>query len=142
MPKTQLTQKDDLSQQESTSTSPSQGTSFEESSVVPGPTSRPLSQQEINNLTGGPQTPYIETHTPLTGNIDFDAPESWFYPGTEVIRPQTRVYRIIGRDGKPTGKIVYAKDEVQGAALRQESRDANGTVYVPAAELIDVVYED
>lgn len=58
------------------------------------------------------------------------------------MRAQTRVYKIIGRDGKPTGRLVYANNEVQAAALRQEQRDADGNVYLPAAELVDVVFDD
>lgn len=98
--------------------------------------SRPLTPRERDN------GPYVKTWDPAQFSQDFDQPESWFYPGTEVIRPQTRVYRIIGRDQKPTGKIVYAKSEVQAAALRQTVRDSDGNPYLPGAELVDVIYED
>lgn len=108
-----------------------------------GPTSREITPQEVAALTGrDPQGPYTKTWDPGQFGADWDQPESWYYPGTEQIRPQTRVYQIIARDGKPTGRLSYAKDEVHGAALRQETRDAKGNIYLPGAVLVDVIFDD
>lgn len=72
---------------------------------------------------------------------DWDRPESWFWPGTDQIRPQMRVLQIIGDDGRPTGRLVYAKNEVQYAALRQEVRDNEGQIYKHGAKLVDIIYQ-
>lgn len=91
---------------------------------------------------------YTPVHNPVI-DTDMDTLESWYYPdgrigpgGIPLHRPQTRVYRIIDRKGRPSGRLVYAKNEIQAAALRQELRDQDGKVYQPAAELVDVIYDD
>ena len=115
-----------------------------------GPTSRPLSPAEQAALTGEDETPYVQTREVADlEDLDWDEPESWYYQNTlnrknvePQLRPQTRVYKIIGKDGKPTGRLTYATNEVHAAALRQEVRDGKGNVYIPSAELVDVVYDD
>lgn len=100
-------------------------------------------------MGGGQESPYVQTREIDIDDLDWDDPESWFYQNTlnrknvePQLRPQTRVYKIIGRDGLPTGRLTYANNEVHGAALRQEVRDGKGNVYIPAAELVDVIYDD
>ena len=152
MPKTQLTQKNDSSPQGQTSTSQSQATESAADSTSNLPTSRPLSPQEQAVLSGEDDGPYTRTREidqVDLEDLDWDEPESWYYQDTlgrknvePQLRAQTRVYKIIGRNGKPTGRLAYAQNEVAAAALRQEVRDAKGTVYIPAVELVDVVYDD
>lgn len=116
------------------------------------PEPRQITQAEIEALTG--KTPYVQTQEPVAfssenfSSPNYDQIESWYYPdfrpgfdGNPAIRPQVRVYSIIGRDGKPTGRLVNANNEVQAAALRQVVRDPNGVTYLPSAELVDVIYE-
>lgn len=148
MPKTQLTQKPS-SQQGPTSTPPSPENESENSSEYLGPTSRQLSPAEQAAITGHSEGPYIETREIDLDDLDWDDAESWFYQNTlnrkniePQLRPQTRVYKIIGRDGKPTGRLCYATNEIAAAALRQEVRDGKGQVYIPASELVDVIYDD
>lgn len=112
--------------------------------------SRQLSARERTALRGEDEDPYSKTSDDRDlEDLDWDDPESWYYQNTlgrkntePQLRAQTRVFKIIGRDGKPTGKLVYATNEVQAAALRQEVRDGKGNVYIPAAELVDVIYDD
>lgn len=112
--------------------------------------SRDITAEEVAKLTGrdnsGPYTPTID-QSQFIG--DPDEPESWFYTdmrlgadGKPKVRPQKRTYQIIGRDGEPTGRLVYARNEIQAAALRQELRDSKGVVYQPAARLVDIIYLD
>lgn len=117
------------------------------SSQMPQPTSRNLTQAEIDALTGKNQSPYVGEYERPIGAIDPDSPDSWYYPETlgneqPTLRPQMRAYKIIGVNGQPTGKIVYANNEVQGAALRQTVRDAKQNVYLPGAVLVDIIYDD
>lgn len=107
--------------------------------------SRAITEDEVRRLTGREvSSPYTPVHEGgfMPGQIDYDDIASWYYPGSEQIRPQTRVYKIIGANGKPTGQICYAKNEVQAAALRQRVEDKSGHAYIPSAELVDIIYDD
>ena len=145
MPQNQLTQKEDSFPSDITpNPAPGTGSSYNPSLAGPAPTSRPITQEEIDRMTGreaGPYTPVHEANENVDSSIDYDDPRSWNWPNSNQLRPQKRAYKIIGTDGKPTGKIVFARNEIQGSALRQESRDNKGNIYLPAAELIDVIYE-
>lgn len=144
MPKIQLTQMPDSSLSDGTpNPAPGTGSSYNPDFQRREPTSRPITPEEVAKLTGRDQSPYVQVREEsIDSRVDYDDLSSWCYPNSDQLRPQKRAYKIIGTDGKPTGKIVFARNEIQGAALRQESRDSKGNVYLPAAELIDVIYEN
>jgi hypothetical protein len=61
--------------------------------------------------------------------------------GMPATRPQTRVYQTFGQDGKPTGRNIYATNIPHAAAARHQQVDGHGNVYIPAAKLIDIIWQ-
>lgn len=145
MPKIPQTKKTSSSVLDEISTPVTQDNSSAVTLPIQAPMSREITAADVARLSN--DSPYIKTQE-FQGSDDYDSPDSWYYQdgrvgwdGSPMIRPQTRVYQIIGRDGKPTGKTVYASSEVQAAALRQETRDQSGNIYIPGARLVDIIYE-